>query len=328
MEGEAGSSRISQVGIYLGKCFRIFRYEKGWKVILFGAVISAIIAWVPGDEMFVHKVQTKNGAFAIVCACIWIGLFNSIESICRERKIIKREHRTGLHISSYVLAHMIYELFLCLIQSLVMVLALLFFRADFPKEGVLFPAVIEIYISCLLIMYASDVLGIAVSSFVRTENAAMAAMPFVLIVQLVLAGIIFELSGSVELVSNVTISKWGVRAIAATCDINRMEDAFTLIQIDEEIEALGEQQEEIDDRRRELEKEGLPTDELEDVEIDEDAIHDKYMDRQIEDEERTDPGFDHTAGNLLLSWLIMAGYTILYGLVSVAALEFVDRDKR
>ena len=112
MADDSRNSRISQIGIYLGKCFRIFRYEKGWKVILFGAVISAIIAWVPGDEMFVHKVQTKNGAFAIVCACIWIGLFNSIESICRERKIIKREHRTGLHISSYVLAHMIYELFL------------------------------------------------------------------------------------------------------------------------------------------------------------------------------------------------------------------------
>lgn len=322
------NSRLSQVGIYLGKCFRIFRYEKGWKVILFGAIISAIIAWVPGDEMFVHKVQTKNGAFAIVCACIWIGLFNSIESICRERKIIKREHRTGLHISSYVLAHMIYELFLCLIQSLIMVGALLFFRKDFPQTGVFLPAVLEIYISCLLIMYASDVLGIAVSSFVKTENAAMAAMPFVLIVQLVLAGIIFELSGSVETVSNVTISKWGVNAIAATCNINEMEDAFTLIQIDEEIAMLEEQQEEIDKQRKELEEDGLPTDGLEDVVIDEDEIHDKYMDKQIEDKERTDPAFDHTLSNVLLSWAVMAGYTILYGVISVIALEFVDKDKR
>ena len=328
MADDSRNSRISQIGIYLGKCFRIFRYEKGWKVILFGAVISAIIAWVPGDEMFVHKVQTKNGAFAIVCACIWIGLFNSIESICRERKIIKREHRTGMHISSYVLAHMIYELFLCLIQSAVMVAALLFFRKDFPQNGVFLPAILEIYISCLLIMYASDVLGIAVSSFVKTENASMAAMPFVLIVQLVLAGIIFELSGSVETVSNVTVSKWGVQAIAATCDINRMEDAFTLVQIDEEIDALKEQQREIDKKREEMEADGLDTDSLEDVNIDEDEIHDKYMDKQMEDRDRTNASFDHTAFNVLISWLVMAGYTILYGVISVIALEFVDKDKR
>ena len=31
---------------------------------------------------------------------------------------------------------------------------------------------------------------------------------------------------------------------------------------------------------------------------------------------------------VLISWLVMAGYTILYGVISVIALEFVDKDKR
>ncbi len=322
------NTRWKQVSIYIGKCFRIFRYEKEWKVILFGAVISAIIAWVPGDEMFVHKVQTKNGAFAIVCACIWIGLFNSIQSVCRERKIIKREHRTGLHISSYILAHMIYEWCLCVIQSAIMIAALLFFRKDFPVQGVVFPAVAEIYISCLLIMYAADVLGIAVSSFVKTENAAMAVMPFVLIVQLVLAGIIFELTGSVKTVANVTISKWGVEAICATCDINNMEDAFTLIQVEEEVAALEEQQEAVEEQRKELREKGLSDDDLKEIEIDEDEIRKKYLDKQKEDEERTDPAFDHKMKNVLFNWAVLAGFVAVYGGISVIALEFVDKDKR
>lgn len=324
--GEIRNTRLNQVWIYLGKCFRIFFHEKGWKVIVFGAIISAIIAWVPGDKMFVNKVQTKNGAFALVCACIWIGLFNSIQSICRERKIIKREHRTGLHISSYVLAHMLYELCLCLVQTLIMVIALLIFRRDFPSDGVLFPAVIEIYISCFLIMYAADVLGIAVSSFVKTENAAMAAMPFVLIVQLVLAGIIFELTGSVETVSNLTISKWGVESICATCDINDMPDAFTLLMVDKQIADLEEEKE-----RMEEEAEKLPEserDNMEEIEIDEDEIREELLDEQKEDEERTDPAFGHTRKNVLFNWAVMAGYTVLYGIISVAALEFVDKDKR
>lgn len=331
---ENRSARAGQVAVYFGKCFRIFRHEKGWKVILFGAVISAIIAWVPGDNMFVNKVETRNGAFAIICACIWIGLFNSIQSICRERKIIKREHRTGLHISSYILAHMLYELCICLIQSVIMVAALLIFRKNFPSEGVLMPGILEIYISCLLVMYASDVLGIAVSSFVKSENAAMAAMPFVLIVQLVLAGIIFELSGSVKTVSNITISKWGVEAISATCDINNMPDAFTLLQEEEEKKAIEEANEQLEDTKEEARKQseanGIVFDEseYEPQEIDEDEIRDKYLDKQKKDKERTDAAFNHKPKNILLNWGVLAGFTVLYGIISVIALEFVDKDKR
>ena len=44
---------------------------------------------------------TLMGAFAIACVCIWTGSFNSIQVICRERDVIKREHRAGMHISSY-----------------------------------------------------------------------------------------------------------------------------------------------------------------------------------------------------------------------------------
>lgn len=305
-----GNDRAKQVSVYVGKCFRIFWHEKGWKVVLFGAIISAIIAWVPGDKMFVYKVNTKNGAFAIVCACIWIGLFNSIQSICRERKIIKREHRTGLHISSYIVAHMIYEFCICFIQSVIMVLALVIFRDNIPKEGVILPGILELFLTSLMIMYASDVLGIAVSSFVKSENAAMAAMPFVLIIQLVLAGIIFELEGSVNAVSNVTISKWGVKAICSTCDINHMQDAFTVLQIETEQEqmedALGED---------------LTDDQIEEIE-------EKYMEQQLEDDERTDEGFDDSPGVILSCWLVMMVYTLLYGVISILALKMVDRDKR
>ena len=65
--------RLGQIKVYVGKCFRIFFNEKGWKKILFGAIISIIVAWVAGDDMFVMQRDTRSGAFAITCACIWIG---------------------------------------------------------------------------------------------------------------------------------------------------------------------------------------------------------------------------------------------------------------
>ena len=109
-------NRISaggQIRIYAGKCFRLFWSEKQWKKLISTLIIMGIISLVTGDKMFKEYPATKNGAFAVICACIWVGLFNSIQSICRERAIIKREHRTGLRIGSYVMAHFLYELALC-----------------------------------------------------------------------------------------------------------------------------------------------------------------------------------------------------------------------
>lgn len=43
----------------------------------------------------------------------------------------------------------------------------------------------------------------------------MTVMPFVLIVQLVMSGAVFELSGVTELISKFTISRWGLDAIGS-----------------------------------------------------------------------------------------------------------------
>ena len=93
-------SGIQQIHIYLGKCWRLFKNEKQWKNFISSFIIILIISLVTGPDMFQTYSDTNKGAFAIVSACIWSGLFNSIQSICRERDIIKREYRTGLRISS------------------------------------------------------------------------------------------------------------------------------------------------------------------------------------------------------------------------------------
>ena len=209
-------SAAGQVRIYTGKCFRLFWSEKQWKKLISTLIIMCIISLVTGDKMFKEYPATKNGAFAVICACIWVGLFNSIQSICRERAILKREHRTGLRISSYVMAHFLYELALCAAEA-VIVLAVVFIRnsGHLPKSGVIGPRILDMYISFLLIIFASDLIAMLVSCIVKNENEAMTVMPFVLIVQLVMSGTVFELSGITELISKFTISRWGLDAIGS-----------------------------------------------------------------------------------------------------------------
>ncbi len=209
-------TRMAQVKIYLGKCFRLFVTEKKWKNFISTVIIMLIISMVTSEEMFKSYIDTKNGCFAVICACIWIGLFNSIQSICRERAIVKHEHRTGLHISSYIAAHAIYELVICAGEALIVTVMLCAKNlANLPAMGLALPAAMEIYLVLFLVTFGSDAIAMLISCIVKTENTAMTVMPFVLIVQMVMSGAVFALDGVAEKISDLTLSKWAINGLVA-----------------------------------------------------------------------------------------------------------------
>ena len=116
-------------------------------------------------DMFLTMEGTLMGAFALVCVCIWNGCFNSIQVVCRERDVIKREHRSGMHISSYVFAHMLYQLLLCIFQTGITLYVIRLVGVQFPQKGLITPwMIVDIGISMLLITYASDMLSLVVNS--------------------------------------------------------------------------------------------------------------------------------------------------------------------
>lgn len=233
-------SRWGQVKVYLGKCFRLFGTEKQWKNFISTFIIVVLIAIVTGDDMFDKYNATRKGAFALVCACIWIGIFNSIQSICRERAIIKREHRSGVHISSYLLAHVIYELFICSVEAfIVLIVTVVRYIDQLPSIHVITVFPIDLFFAFLLIIFSSDALALLVSSGVKSEQMAMTIMPFVLIIQLLMAGLVFELEGFTEKLSTFTVSRWGLDAICVISDAESLDYIPGIEEIADGIEATA-----------------------------------------------------------------------------------------
>jgi hypothetical protein len=256
--------------------------------------MGVVIAWIIGDDTFSVFENTEAGIFAMICGCIWTGLFNSIQTVCRERAIIKREYRTGLHISSYVAAHMVFELVQCIVEAIVLVIVFALFR-DLPDHGVIFDWMwLELLISFTLITFCADCLGLLVSCVVKTENAAMTVMPFILIIQLVMCGFMFVLPDYAEGIKEVTISKWGLSAICSSADVDQYPNNFTLMKF-EEAKALNP--------------------ELED-----------WKDAGIQQED--DPAYTPESDHILTCWGVLGGYCLLYGGIGAALLKLVDKDKR
>ncbi len=215
------TGRAGQVLIYLGKQLRFFINENDWKVLPMAAVIAGLVSMVIRQRYFVTMEESLIGAFALTCVAIWNGSFNSIQAVCRERAIIKREHHSGMHITAYVAAHMIYQFLLCAAQTGLTLFVIRQLGVPIPKEGFITDwMLVDIGISMLLISYAADMMSLFLSSISRTTTGAMTLMPFVLIFQLIFSGGIIPLPAWSQSLSDFTISNYGIRALAAQSDYN------------------------------------------------------------------------------------------------------------
>lgn len=214
-----GASFSTQTSVYFKKIARIAMREKAWKFIVFAGIIAFIVAAVVGGDMFSTYDDTKSGFFTIASACIWIGIFNSIQSVCKEHEIIRSEYRQGMKISSYIIANVLWQAVLSLIQSVLTFIILCIF-VDFNSDGIIFAAYVEYFTTIYLLIFCSAVLGLMVSSISGNPTTAMTIMPFVLILQLIMSGVLFELDGFAEGIAVITFSKWGMSAFGSIADLN------------------------------------------------------------------------------------------------------------
>lgn len=194
--------------------------------LLFPVAASLITMWIGGEEMFVTRESTQSACFILICAAIWCGLFNSIQVVVKERANIRRDYVSGaLRLGNYMASRGIVQFFLCLVQSIMLLLSIPMIGAvygnDLPEEGLLFSGpMLEYYITLVLVMYASDTMGLMISCLVRSEQLASQLSPYILIAQLLFSGVLFEMEGAATSVSALMLSRWGMESLGSISNIN------------------------------------------------------------------------------------------------------------
>ena len=93
-------------------------------------------------------------------------------------------------------------------------------KFDKSPAHLLISVYVENFITIYLLTFGAAVLGLMISSISSTPTTAMTIMPFVLIVQLVMSGVLFELKGAAEAFSYITLSKWGMSAFGCEANLN------------------------------------------------------------------------------------------------------------
>ncbi len=312
--------RLAQIRIYLGKMLRMFVYQNDWKVMPMAALIAGLVTVAVGANLFRTQEGTMQGCFALACVCVWNGFFNSIQVICRERPIVKREHRSGMHISSYIAAHMIYQMLLCIGQTAIIIGVCYVSDVRFPSEGLVTPWFLcDFALTLFLTTYAADMLSLLVSALVHSTTTAMTVMPFLLIFQLLFSGGLVQLGEQLAKLTDFTITKWGLKGMCALGDYNGrpMVGLWNMIWRFRGLEFV------------------IPSDTGNDVVYPVALITDRIQNEgkldaflQKAGEYVQNPEYAHTAENLLNCWWHLFVMTAAAALIAMLLLEFVDRDRR
>ncbi|MBR1635316.1 MAG: ABC transporter permease [Lachnospiraceae bacterium] len=275
--------------------FRILMSDKRNLMVslLFPVLAAAIEVGIAGKDMFYTFENTKSGCFVLVSAAIWGGLFNSIQTVVRERDNIKRAYVTGLRFYCYIFSRALLQLALCVIQSFVLTLSFLGVSAvwdhNLPSQGIIFSGVLpEFFVTILLLMYAADMMGLMISCIVRKTETANVLAPYILIVQLIFSGILFKLEDTSKMISYLMISRWGMEGLGSSCNVNhyplRIERSSKMKPVYEVFPNL--------------------------------------------DLSSSDSMFDHNSEHLLKVWLILLVFSIVFLVVGDLLLHRVSRDTR
>ncbi|WP_369388405.1 FHA domain-containing protein [Streptomyces sp. CG1] len=159
-----------------------------------------------------------------VGAC-FAGAANSVRELIKERVIYERERATGLSRSAYLMSKVVVLGAVTVLQGL-LVGIIGFSSRDIPDQGVVLGAstLLELCLPIMALGFTSMMVGLVISSLVKTAEKTMPLLVMFAIIQVVFTGCLFTLHGTlgVDQVSYLMPSRWGVAAAGTTLDFNNI----------------------------------------------------------------------------------------------------------
>lgn len=194
---------------------RMFTFVLFMQAIIMAVAINVAVG---SDWLFVYD-KSKILLFAFSCAAMWLGIFNSVQEVVKERQIIKLEFFNNMRLSSYIISKLVVFTMICFIQT---VLFIFIIRAHvrFPADGIIFSsATIEYCVCFFLTCFSSCMLGMLISSLVKTCEITLILTPIYMMFQLLFSGILVSLEGIGAQISNFMIGKYAIESFGVTTNL-------------------------------------------------------------------------------------------------------------
>ena len=223
-------SRVRQLAILSRRYVELILADRRYLALLLiqAPVIGLLLVMVaPPAGLTGGRIEAKKLVFMLATTGVWFGVINAAREICKEDAVLRRERLGGVRAGPYLGSKVLVLFLLVLVQS-ALLLGVVAVRIRLPADGVLVPALLELYVSIALAGLAGIALGLCISAIAANPDKATSFIPIVLVPQVLFAGLMFSLHGPSKLVSWLVSSRPTVDALSATVDVNRLPEVVPL----------------------------------------------------------------------------------------------------
>lgn len=201
-----GKVNWRQVSILSERYLDLIAADRGNLILLLAQapIIAVCIILVWGDV----GEATDSLYYVLALAAVWFGTINACRELVKERLIFLRERRVGLETGAYLLSKMLVLTLLGLVQCFIL---LFMVSQKIDIDGNMF---LHFVVLCSASI-AGTGLGLLISSLVATVDRAVAAVPILLIPQILFSEMVYSHENSSDLVlylEDSTILSWCFQA--------------------------------------------------------------------------------------------------------------------
>ncbi|MBB1260808.1 FHA domain-containing protein [Streptomyces sp. OF8] len=222
----------SQLWTLMRRYGSVIASDRGFIGLMFilPAVLGVVSVVIPSDHglAFGKPPTFTNRDASTILLILAVGMCfsaaaNSVRELIKERVIYERERATGLSRSAYLMSKVIILGLITALQG-VIICAIGFIPRDMPEEGLLFsntPA-IEMTLVVIALGLASMMVGLIISSLVKTAEKTMPLLVMFAIVQVVFTGVLFQIHDKpgIEQLAWLMPSRWAVSGMGNTVQLN------------------------------------------------------------------------------------------------------------
>ena len=192
-------------------------------ILLFGqAILMAICICIATEkESMLNPVMAAMNCIAFTLASMWLGLFNTIQEIVKERDMLKKEYMSGLNFASYIVSKIIVVAFLCLYQAIACVSIVYFHLKPRPDDVLLTNTLVGLITNFFLITFSTSIIGLFISSLVKDTKTTLILSPLYMMVQMLFSGMFVPFVNVTKKISYFTSGRWGYESFGTISNLTK-----------------------------------------------------------------------------------------------------------
>ena len=210
---------------------RVIRSDKTYAALLFvlplvlaatGFLVGSAAGLGPADTSPFLNPESRLLLMVLVLGSVFTGAATSIQELVKDRVIYQRERAVGLSRFAYVGSKALVLGVIAALQGLAFAILSLVGRSG-PQDPLAFPGTLDIAIIVAAATVASCMLGLVLSGFLPTRDAALPALVIATMVQVVFSGAIpLRFDKLLDLVGWMTPAYWEFRAMASSIGLDAL----------------------------------------------------------------------------------------------------------